>query len=331
MREWCEFLGSKVGSAEAAQKIIMATDLHATAYRTWLEAQPGERPRGTRGVRENRNDVAIRDQALNAKKTGLESTQSNATIHKKFAALRRMYRVLVAQDLGVTINPFDSDRMPPPSKEAGRKRPTEMIDFGLVSEIVSSPDPSTSKGIRDRAILALLFGGGLRRSEIVGLRIGDVRRTPSGTTFLYLRNTKARRDAEQAVPPWAAQLLDAHLSQRRTEQVGELDHLFVGYTGQGGRVPSHKPISDTGVYHLFRHYCLAVGSGPYVTPHSARATAITKLLSDGIPHREVQEFSRHSSIQMVELYDKRRFGVDSSPAKGLSYEKIDTLRGKKGS
>jgi integrase len=65
---------------------------------------------------------------------------------------------------------------------------------------------------------------------------------------------------------------------------------------------------------------MAAGAGRYATPHSARATAITKLLADGIPHREVQEFSRHSSIQMVEWYDKRRFSVEQSPAKELSYE-----------
>ena len=54
--------------------------------------------------------------------------------------------------------------------------------------------------------------------------------------------------------------------------------------------------------------------------HSARATAITRLLAEGIPHREVQEFSRHASIQMVELYDKRRIGVDKNPGRGLDYD-----------
>jgi hypothetical protein len=49
-------------------------------------------------------------------------------------------------------------------------------------------------------------------------------------------------------------------------------------------------------------------------------TAISKLLSDGISHREVQEFSRHSSVQMVELYDKRRIGVEDNPGKKLEYD-----------
>jgi integrase len=261
------------------------------------------------------------NQARAKKKDGLEATQSNATIHKKFAALRRMYRMLVASNMGITENPFEVDKVPPPPKDAGRKRPTQMIDFELVMEIVSLPDVSTPKGRRDRAILAVLFGGGIRRSELVALRLGDVRKTPSGTTFLYLRHTKAKRDAEQALPDWAAAHLWELIAERKAAKASDGDYLFVGFTGRAGQTSSGRPISDTGVYLLFKQYCMAAGAGSFATPHSARATAITKLLADGVPHREVQEFSRHASIQMVEWYDKRRFDVEQSPARGLTYGK----------
>jgi integrase len=273
-------------------------------------------PRSTsREVLEHRPD------GRGKKKDGLDATQSNATIHKKFAALRRIYRMLIASNLGVVENPFEADKVPPPPKDAGRKRPTQMVEFERVMEILSMPDLKTEKGRRDGAILALLFGAGLRRSEVVSLRIGDVRRTSSGTTYLYLRHTKAKRDAEQAVPDWAARALEEVITDRRAQKASDGDHLFVGFSGQAGKTATNKPMSDTGLYLLFKQYCIAAGAGAYVTPHSARATAITKLLADGIPHREVQEFSRHASIQMVEWYDKRRFDVEQSPAKGLSYEK----------
>ena len=323
--EWCRFLGYEPGTDEAARAIMNAEDLHAAAYRAWLAERPGEVPRGVRGSVAQRDpsgsrELAKEHQKKRQKKTGLESTQSNATVHKKFAALRRIYRVLVAHSLSSHGNPFDTDRTPPPAKESGRKRPTEMISFDLVMAIVNAPDVSTPKGIRDRAILALLFGGALRRSELTQLRIGDVRTSSNGTTFLYLRSTKAKVDAQQALPKWSVIFLKAHIEQRKAEGGTEHDFLFVGYTGQGGRVPSSTAISDVGVYQLFKGYCMAVGAGPHVTPHSARATAITKLLADGIPHREVQAFSRHASIQMVEHYDKRRFDVEKSPAKGLSFD-----------
>jgi len=109
------------------------------------------------------------------------------------------------------------------------------------------------------------------------------------------------------------------IRERKKGGAGEADYVFVGFTGRAGATVTSKPMSDTGLYLLFKQYCMAAGAGSFATPHSARATAITKLLADGIPHREVQEFSRHSSIQMVEWYDKRRFDVEQSPAKGLTF------------
>jgi len=325
LTEWCDFLGVKAGTPDSAQQIVAATDLHAIAYRKFLETRPGEKPRFERAAvartSSSREVASAVSSGRGRKKDGLEATQSNATIHKKFAALRRIYRMLVASNVGISENPFEADKVPPPPKDAGRKRPTQMIDFNLVMEIISLPDVSTAKGRRDRAILAVLFGGGIRRSELVSLRLGDVRKTSSGTTFLYLRHTKAKRDAEQALPDWAAAPLWELIAERKREKVLDGDYLFLGFTGRAGQTVSDRPISDTGVYLLFKQYCAAAGAGAFATPHSARATAITKLLADGIPHREVQEFSRHASIQMVEWYDKRRFDVEQNPARGLTYVK----------
>lgn len=324
LAEWCRFLRTEPGTSEAANAILSATDLHAIAYRKFLENKPGEKPRMARmagRVSSERSVTTERSSGRGTKKDGLDATQSNATIHKKFAALRRIYRMLVSSNLGIGENPFEADRVPPPPKDAGRKRPTQMIDFDLVMEIVSMPNAETEKGRRDRALLATLFGGGLRRSEVVGLRIGDIKRTSSGTTYLYLRHTKAKRDAEQALPRWAADHIWSLVQERKQQGAMDGDYLFVGFTGKGGQTITSRPMSDTGLYLLFKQYCMAAGAGAFATPHSARATAITKLLADGIPHREVQEFSRHSSIQMVEWYDKRRFSVEESPAKELSYSK----------
>ena len=228
--------------------------------------------------------------------------------------------MLIANDLGVTLNPFDSDRVPAPSPHSGRKRPTEMVDFSLVKKIISLPDTKQPKGIRDRALLALLFGAGLRRGEVIKLRLADVKRTPRGTTFLYLRSTKAKRDAEQAIPSWAANFLAELVAVRRAHKAQDGDYLFVSFRGKGGLVETNHPLSSHGIYQLFKAYCRAAGAGSHVSPHSARATAITRLLDEGVSHRDVQEFSRHASVQMVEVYDKRRVGVDQNPAKDLDYD-----------
>lgn len=341
VNEWCEFLGAIPGTDEAATKILAATDLHAISYKSWLEERPGEAPRlkasqktniktepKTAGYKGPRNGSKALSHTsgpsaspkFKTKRDGLESTLSNATIYKKLVALRRIYRMLIGAGIGINQNPFDSDRVPPPAKESGRKRPTEMIDFELVKHIINAPDISTSKGLRDRALLAILFGGGLRRSEVIKIRIGDLKTSSGGTQFVFLRSTKAKKDADQALPRWAATALQELKESRIKEGANDGDYLFVSYRGRGGTTPTPNPLSDNGLYRLFKQYCLLGGAGLNVTPHSARATAITKLLTDGIPHRLVQEFSRHSSIQMVELYDKRRIGVDENPAKGLEFD-----------
>jgi integrase len=316
IKEWCLFLGAEAGSEKAASLLISATDMHAIGYKNWLGRRPGQTPRfSTRSG----GGSALSTRLSRRKNDGLQATLSNATIWKKFAALRRIYRMLLASDLGLKGNPFDTDRVPPPPKESGRKRPTEMIDFSFVTQILSLPDSSLPKGLRDAAILAVLFGCGLRRSEVISLRLGDIKKTASGTPFLYLRSTKAGKDAEQALPPWAAESVMKLYELRKSEGALDGDYLFISYRGRAGNHPTSYPISDNGLYRMFKSYCLRAGAKGFFSPHSARATAITKLLDDGLPHRMVQEFSRHSSIQMVEVYDKRRIGIDDSPARKLKF------------
>lgn len=319
LAEWCAFLKCAPGTPTGAKALVAAKDLHAIAYRRWLEGRPGERPRERTSSLSTRRSVLV-ERHRPRKKEGLEAAQSNATIAKKLAALRRMYRVLIGAGCGPEVNPFDSDLVPPPAKEAGRKRPTRMLAFERVRGVIQLANETSPKGLRDKAILSALFGGALRRSEVLGLRVGDVRVSPSGTTFLYLRSTKAKRDAQQALPEWAAKIVKKLAAQRRAEGAEEGDYLCISYRGRGGAVPTRERVSASGIYKLFKAYCRKAGVGAHITPHSARATAITKLLADGVPHRQVQEFSRHSSVQMVEAYDKRRMGVDENPGKKLEYD-----------
>lgn len=318
INEWCEFLGAEAGSSSAATLISTATDMHAVAYRNWLLKRPGQKPRYSTSASTTAH-VAKAGKKYSSRADGLQSTLSNSTIAKKFAALRRIYRMLIAAELVTSVNPFDVDRVPPPAAKSGQKRPTEMLDFKLVKKVFEQPDLSTLKGLRDLCILQVLFGGGLRRSELINLRLGDVRKTSAGTAFLYLRATKAKKDAEHAIPGWVADNLKVLVERRKTVGAQAGDPVFVSFRGQAGRGETNLPMSASGVYRLFKRYCDLAGAGSFVSPHSARATAITRLLAQGVNHRDVQEFSRHASVQMVEVYDKRRLSVDQSPAKGLSY------------
>lgn len=319
IKEWCLFLGAEAGSTEAAQFFLQADDLHAVAYKKWLDGRQGIKPRHQTSVKSESREIQSNVRRKATVRDGYQSTLANATISKKFAALRRIYKMLISARLYNNSNPFDSEKVPSPSAKSGQKRPTEMITFDKVMEILALPDCSTFKGRRDKAILAVLFGGGLRRSEVVKLRLADVRKTSKGTVFLRLRSTKARKDSDQAIPLWAAQAVADVVKDRLENSAGEGDYLFISYRGKGGNIPTTHSFSDNGLYKVFKEYCQRAGVKVPASPHSARATAITKLLTDGLSHREVQEFSRHASVAMVEVYDKRRIGVDQSPAKDLKY------------
>lgn len=317
--DWCRFLGCEPGSQRAAAALLKAGELQAIAYRTHLSRQIGQKPRYASSNNPGKSKAVTKSYRRIEKADGMQLTLANATIRKKIAALRRLYRMLLACDLGLKINPFDTDRIPPPSAHSGQKRPTEMIDFKLVQKIISQPDENIPKGLRDKAVLAVLFGAGLRRSEAAAIRLSDVKSSLRGTAYINLRATKAKRDFDQALPKWAAAIVHKLRALRVKEGAHDGDFLFVSYRGKAGRYPTSSPLSDSGIYKLFKYYCARAGAGRFVSPHSARATAITKLLQDGFSHREVQEFSRHASVQMVEVYDKRRISVDENAAKDLEY------------
>ncbi len=325
LEEWCTFLKGSGSDNELTHRFIDATDLDAIRYRKWLENRPGQKPRigsptssSTGRALVARSEKMAKSNTSGQTRDGTQLTLANATIAKKFAALRRIYRMLHSHNL-VSDNPFGTDKVPPPKAKSGQKRPTEMIPFEKVQEIIALPNTKTTKGIRDKALLSLLFGAGLRRAEAVNVRLADVKRSQQGTSYIRLRSTKAGNDAEQSLPEWAAESIHALVEARKEKGAESGDYLFISYRGRGGAVETDIQLSTSGVYKMFRSYCKKAGVTGNVSPHSARATAITKLLEDGISHREVQEFSRHASVQMVEAYDKRRLGIEKNPAKGLSY------------
>lgn len=252
-------------------------------------------------------------------------SSAGATIRLKLEALRSAYTALLSRKL-VKVNPFTDPSVPKSGFFKRQKRPTEMLDFDRVKELCEMPDPEALDGVRDRAMMALLFGGALRRGEVIGLRLCDCMHTvprdaeDPGIMYVHLQDTKANIPADQALPDWAAVSVMRLLSQRLREGASELDPLLCPYRGRkNARKPLNRPLDARTFARTFARYVVKLKVGGTITPHSARATAITKLLADGIEHRKVKAFSRHSSVITVELYDKRRIGITENPALTLKY------------
>ena len=287
-RRWCEFIGAPWGAPGCEYQFLTATKEQAADFMA-LEMRRPSRP-GRNG----------------------EMGRATSTINVTLASLHSVYERLIAHGL-CKENPFAVERAKR-FRRVTEKRPTQAVPFEKVFEMMERPSRHTEEGRRDRAILALLFGGGLRRSEVSKLRIRDARKSLTGIPFLRLVSPKGSGDCDQAIPQWSADALSEWLIERKKLGAKENDFVFPAMQGAG------EKIHDATIYLLFKRYLGEVGlSTREFSPHSARATAITKMLSDGESYRDVQEFSRHKSVAMVELYDKRYLGIEKSPAKRLTY------------
>lgn len=170
-------------------------------------------------------------------------------------------------------------------------------------------------GVRDRAILALLFGLGLRRSEVRKITLRDITVSPAGILHIVLRDTKAGKTQEQPIPDWAWEPISELSQQRMRDGATETDPLCTDYY-RG--LANHRPLSDSSIARLYKRYLRKLGID--AAPHSARATAATLLKSNGVDDRDVALFLRHSTTRMVQVYDKRSNDLARNPGRKILYK-----------
>lgn len=237
---------------------------------------------------------------------------SDATIKNRVHLLRRIFSHLRLMGL-IDVNPFDLALELLPKRQLVARRPTRLIPFSKIPELLEAPPNNTKEGIRDRAILSILFGAGLRRSELLALNVEDVWVSESGVLCLKLKSTKAGKMQEQSLPSFAAERHSELISQRKAEGAKGTHALFVNYYACGA---PGKRLSQSTLFRLFKYYTSSLGLR--AAPHSARATAASWLKFNGEYDEEVMLFLRHSTPNMVRVYDKRARGFENNP--GLKIE-----------
>lgn len=208
-------------------------------------------------------------------------------------------------------------------REAIAKKGPQKFQHRMLSEdeaiaLLDAPSAHTKVGIRDRALLAVFFGGGLRRSEVHRLNIGDFMVSPQGIVYLYLKVTKTGGNETQSLPEWAIERVSNLIIQRKAEGAKNEDPLFMSYFYQNGapRARLSKKYMNT----IFKMYGEELGIVK-VTTHCARATFASTLKAKGYDDRDVALALRHKTISMVQVYDKRAHGMAENPGRNLVYSK----------
>jgi len=157
-----------------------------------------------------------------------------------------------------------------------------------VDKLLAAPDTSTLKGIRDRALLEVLYATGLRVSELIGLRLDGVN-TEAGFVQCMGKGSK-----ERIVPLGgsAAAAVAAYLQVRKVRK--PTNFLFLNSQGEH--------LSRMGFWKILRAYGIRAGIKKRLTPHVLRHSFATHLLEHGADLRAVQTMLGHSSISTTEIY-----------------------------
>lgn len=216
----------------------------------------------------------------------LYSDNSDISVSRTLSALRGFYKFLIREQV-INDNPWSQVKNPRTSKKI-----LEILDIEEVMGFLDSIPESTPSDLRDRAMFEILYGCGLRVSELTGLRISSIDFDQKLLRFI------GKGDKERIVPlgDVALLFLNKYIDSARgkIEKEKKTDYLFLNM--RGGR------LSRQGLWKILKKYALRSGIEKNLYPHIFRHSFATHLLQRGADLRTVQKLLGHSSISTTEIY-----------------------------
>ncbi len=176
-----------------------------------------------------------------------------------------------------------------------RKQVT-FLHFDEITRLIEQINCSEESGLRDRAIIELLFSSGLRVSELVALNrdyVNTKRRE-------FMVRGKGQKDRPVFVTKSAAEHVDAYLAAR----LDNLPPLFLAYSrnNQASQTGDYRRLTARSVQRMISKYARLAGITKHVSPHTMRHSFATDLLMNGADLRSVQAMLGHSSIATTQVY-----------------------------
>lgn len=204
-------------------------------------------------------------------------------------ALRGLLRYLSQRDIA-TLSP---DKIVLP--KTTRKQVT-FLHYDEIERLLGTIDCSTETGLRDRAIMELLFASGLRVSELVSLNRDHI----NTTRREFSVRGKGQKDRPVFIGASTAEHIEAYLASR----LDNLPPLFLSYSRNNlsSRDGNYRRLSTRSVQRMISKYARLAGITKHVSPHTMRHSFATDLLMNGADIRSVQGMLGHSSIATTQVY-----------------------------
>ena len=208
-----------------------------------------------------------------------------STISRNVASVRAFYQYMCKKGI---VRDDISEELRPPKIE---KKMPDILTVQEVDLLLKQPALETPKGIRDKAMLELLYATGIRVSELIHLKCEDVNMKMS-----YIRCSE--RNKERIIPfgNTAKQAMALYLEKGRKELTKDkdCDELFVNCSG--------KAMSRQGFWKVLKGYAKDAGIDVDITPQTLRHSFAAHLIQNGADLKSVQEMLGHADISSTQIY-----------------------------
>lgn len=214
-----------------------------------------------------------------------ELARSSSTILRRYSLLRNYFSFLNEEDIL-------HEEIPDVDKPKSSKRLPFVMSNEEVDELLEAPDISKDNGMRDRAMLELMYATGLRVSELLSLRFRNVN-MQNGLITVYGKGNKQR---SVPVSSFALEFLRKYIDgpRKRVKGSKDTDIIFLNRDG--------KALSRTYFFMQVKRYAEEKSIDSSVSPHTLRHCFATHLLENGASLRAVQEMLGHSNIATTQIY-----------------------------
>lgn len=224
------------------------------------------------------SETSLNSYILSLEKEGL----SPASVTRNIASMKAFILFLIKHQ---QIQEDPTERIKPPKVQ---KKSPQVLDISLMDKLIELPDKSTKKGIRDRAMLELLYATGMKVSEMIALKLSDIN--------LSARYITCKERRERIIPfgKSAKAALQEYLNIRQKNfDKYNSEYLFLNTNGE--------QLSRQGLWKILKTYAKEAGLEE-INPNMIRHSFAAHMIDNGADLGSVQEFLGHSDITTTQLY-----------------------------
>jgi integrase/recombinase XerD len=218
----------------------------------------------------------------------MAEARSPRSVARAVACYRGFYRYLLIEGR-VTVNPAEDLRSPRAWKSLPRYLSVEEVD-----RLIAQPEVAKPRGMRDRAVIEVLYATGLRVSELVTLKLSDLHLEASYLTCVG----KGRKERLVPIGDEASLWVSRYLKDARPQLLGRRTSSRVFVNARGGGMG----LSRVGFWKILKGYALGAELTRTLSPHMLRHSFATHLLERGADLRAIQMMLGHADLSTTQIY-----------------------------